>query len=74
MMEFFASVSWFGWLLIALALCTLWQLPAILRMMFQDFTSHPDRKMQPGEDPPHLSGAAPMRHNTHDHGAGSDPQ
>ena len=31
-MEFLASLSWVGWLLIALGLFTLWHLPSIVKM------------------------------------------
>lgn len=49
-MAFLASVSWVGWLVIALAAFTVWQLPAIIRQ----WRNRPadDRRMQPGEDPP----------------------
>ena len=30
--EFLASITWSGWALVALALATLWQMPAIVRM------------------------------------------
>lgn len=55
MTTFFASVSWVGWLLIALTFFALWQLPSVIRAWW----SRPAdaRKMLPGEDPPtHGSG------------------
>ncbi|WP_299652298.1 hypothetical protein [uncultured Tateyamaria sp.] len=32
MIDFLSSLSWVGWLLIALGLFTLWHLPSILKM------------------------------------------
>ncbi|MBY5934586.1 hypothetical protein KUV51_16375 [Tateyamaria omphalii] len=50
MIDFITSLSWIGWVLIALAAFTLWQLPTIIR----NWRNRPadDRKLQPGEDPP----------------------
>ncbi|WP_415921894.1 hypothetical protein [Tateyamaria sp. SN6-1] len=56
MTEFVASLSWFGWALILLALCTLWQLPTILCTLFR--SDIPGEEPQPGADPPHLNPAA----------------
>ena len=56
MLGFVQSLSVVGWLLIALALATLWQLPAILRMIF--FRHREGRRPIPGEDPPHLTGVS----------------
>ena len=49
-MEFLSSISWFGWMLIALAIFSLWQLPTIYRQRRDRPTD--DRKMLPGEDQP----------------------
>ncbi|MEX0312123.1 MAG: hypothetical protein AB3N17_17955 [Tateyamaria sp.] len=55
MTEFVASVSWFGWLGIALAITTVWQLPTIIRNWRNRPADVP--KVQAGEDPPtHDSG------------------
>ncbi|MGR3433863.1 MAG: hypothetical protein ACU0CO_03060 [Shimia sp.] len=39
MFDFLASLSVLGWLLIALAALTLWQLPAVLRMIWHMLTT-----------------------------------
>ena len=50
MTTFFASVSWVGWLLIALTFFALWQLPTIIRAWWHRPVDK--RKILPGEDPP----------------------
>ncbi|MEL6617937.1 MAG: hypothetical protein AAFY39_13125 [Pseudomonadota bacterium] len=42
MIEFVSSLSVMGWLLVALAVLTLWQLPAILRMVWGMMTKGED--------------------------------
>ena len=49
MIEFVTSISWVGWALIALLACTLWQLPAILRMILGGKGFAMRRTRMPGE-------------------------
>ena len=54
MITFLASLSWVGWLLIALALFTLWHLPSIVKMaLFGDKLSR-NRITRDGRDRPDL--------------------
>lgn len=55
MTEFLSSISWFGWALIALLAMTLWQLPAILRMVLQSNRGDTEAPVRPGEGAPHLN-------------------
>ncbi|WP_299693918.1 hypothetical protein [uncultured Tateyamaria sp.] len=49
MIAFLSSISWLGWALIVLLACTLWQLPAILRMGVGGKGFAMRRKRMPGE-------------------------
>lgn len=53
-MDFIASLSVFGWVLIVLALVTLWQLPPILRMIV--FRYREGHRPIPGQDPHNVTG------------------
>jgi len=55
MLSFFSSLSLFGWILIALAVATIWQFRSIMEMIF--YRSREGRWPIPGEDPPHHRGS-----------------
>lgn len=63
MIGFLTSISWIGWALIVLFGLTLWQLPNILREILKGNTGAAERRVQPGEDPPHLGPGAHMYAN-----------
>lgn len=54
MLEFLSSLSVLGWLLIALACATVWQIKPIMEMIF--YRSREGRWPIPGEEPPQARG------------------